>query len=118
MAYSGSSCHPEVTGPCFIIKIWLMTLIGLSNSLSISNFSEIIKNVNVFLIKAVNSLMSTEILLLLYPIEQQLIVSHIRWSVLDSPQRLQLLLSTKNVTSREVKARNSLHLFEQKIFRI
>ena len=44
--------HPGVTGLCFIIKVWLVTLIGLTNSLSTSNFSY----VHVFLIKAVNSL--------------------------------------------------------------
>ena len=31
------------TGLCFIIKVWLVTLIGLTNSLSTSNFSEMIK---------------------------------------------------------------------------
>ena len=35
--------HPGVTGLCFIIKVWLVTLIGLTNSLSTSNFSEMIK---------------------------------------------------------------------------
>ena len=39
------------TGPCFIIKVWLVTLIGLTNSL-------VLPNVHVFLIKAVNSLVS------------------------------------------------------------
>ena len=35
--------HSGVTGLCFIIKVWLVTLIGLTNSLSTSNFSEMIK---------------------------------------------------------------------------
>ena len=35
--------HPGVTGLCFIIKVWLVTMIGLTNSLSTSNFSEMIK---------------------------------------------------------------------------
>ena len=26
--------HPGATGPCFIIKVWLVTLIGLTSSLS------------------------------------------------------------------------------------
>ena len=52
MAYSGTcthiatdvleSLHPGATGLCFMIKVWLVTLIGLTNSLSTSNFSEII----------------------------------------------------------------------------
>ena len=40
--------HPGATGLCFIIKVWLVTLIGLTNSLSTSNFSEMIKNVHVY----------------------------------------------------------------------
>ena len=50
--------HPGVTGLCFIIKVWLVTLIGLTNSLSTSNFSEMIKNVHVFMIKGVNQLLT------------------------------------------------------------
>ena len=53
--------HPGATGLCFIIKVWLVTLIGLTNSLSTSNFSEMIKNVHVFLVKGVNSLMSSHL---------------------------------------------------------
>ena len=52
--------HPGTTGLCFIIKAWLVTLIGLTNSLTTSNFSEMKKNVHVYLIKAVNSLMSNK----------------------------------------------------------
>ena len=50
--------HPGATGLCFIIKIWLVTLIGLTNSLS--------DLVHVFLVKALNSPMSNkgEILIL------------------------------------------------------
>ena len=48
--------HPGVTGLCFIIKVWLVTLIGLTNSLSTSNLSEMIKNMHVFMIKEVNQL--------------------------------------------------------------
>ena len=51
--------HPGATGLCFMIKVWLVTL-GLTNSLSTSNFSEMVKNVHVFLIDAVNSLMSND----------------------------------------------------------
>ena len=51
--------HPGVAGLCFIIKVWLVTLIGLTNSLSTSNFSEMIKkNVHVFMIKGVNQLLT------------------------------------------------------------
>ena len=32
---------------CFIIKVWLVTLIGLTTSLSTSKFSEMIKSVHV-----------------------------------------------------------------------
>ena len=50
MAYSGymytdiatevlETVHPGATGLCFMIKVWLVTLIGLTNSLSTSNFS-------------------------------------------------------------------------------
>ena len=47
MAYSGTCTlkilHPGATGLCFIMKFRLVTLIGLTNSLSTSNFSEMIK---------------------------------------------------------------------------
>ena len=47
--------HPGATGLCFMIKVWLVTLIGLANSLSTSNFSKMIKkSVHVFLVKTVN----------------------------------------------------------------
>ena len=42
-----------------MIKVWLVKLAGLTNSLSTSNFLERKKNVYVFLIKAVNSLMAS-----------------------------------------------------------
>ena len=35
--------RPGVTGLCFIIRVWLVILIGLPNSLSTSTFSEMIK---------------------------------------------------------------------------
>ena len=35
--------HPGATGLCFMIKVWLVTLIGLTST---SNFSEMIKNVH------------------------------------------------------------------------
>ena len=55
--------HPGVTGLCFIIKVWLVTLIGLTNSLSTSNFSEVIKkNVHVSMIKGVNQLLTCALL--------------------------------------------------------
>ena len=54
--------HPRVTGLCFIIKVWLVTLIGLTNSLSTSNFSEMIKNVHIFMIKGVNQLLTCALL--------------------------------------------------------
>ena len=44
-----------------VIKVWLVTLIGLNNSLSTSSFSEMIKNVHVFMIKGVNSLISSHL---------------------------------------------------------
>ena len=47
--------YPWATGLCFI-KVCLVTLIGLTDSLSIYNSSEMI-NVHVFLIKAANSLL-------------------------------------------------------------
>ena len=47
--------HPGVTVLCFIIKVWLVTLIGLTNSLSTSNFLGMIQKRHVFLMKAVNN---------------------------------------------------------------
>ena len=38
-----NALHSGVTGLCFIRKVWLVILIGLTNSLSISTFSEMIK---------------------------------------------------------------------------
>ena len=70
MAYSGhvhiatedlETLHAGATGLCFIIKVWLVTLIGLTSSLNTSNFSEMIQNVHVFLVKGVNSLMSSHL---------------------------------------------------------
>ena len=49
--------HSGVIGLCFIMKVWLVTLIGLTNSHSTSNLSEMVKYVHVFLIKAANSLL-------------------------------------------------------------
>ena len=49
--------HSGVIGLCFIMKVWLVTLIGLTNSHSTSNLSEMVKNVHMFLIKAANSLL-------------------------------------------------------------
>ena len=54
--------HPGATGLYFIIKVWLVTLIGLTNSLSTSNFSEMIKNMHVFMIKGVNQLLTCALL--------------------------------------------------------
>ena len=71
MAYCGQiatedlkTLHPGVTGLglCFIINVWLVTLIGLTNSLSTSNFSEMIKSVHVFMIKVVNQLLTCALL--------------------------------------------------------
>ena len=35
--------HPGATGLRFMIKVWLVTLIGLTNSLSTSNISEMMR---------------------------------------------------------------------------
>ena len=52
--------HHRVTGLCFMIKVWLVTLTGSNNSRSTCNFSEMIKKCacRIFLAhNAVNSLM-------------------------------------------------------------